>query len=369
VYKVLLLLLIGGNAHAFPEMIRHNYINCTTCHVAPSGGGLLTPYGRSLSKELLSTWSYQGEENLGHGLIQDEKVLNWVNGNQDVGFNFGGDVRYIDVYQNTSAVRASKFFPMEREVEGAFKVHNLTLVSTFGPQYDPNGPDKFDTRRYYAMYQVHETTSVRIGRFMPVYGLMIPDHYTNVKTGLGFGEGMERDSAEVNFIKDNWNATLTYTKSPKHIDDAQEEHAFAAQANYTIRDHYKFGASYWNGETDTSRRAIYGVQGMLGFTPKLYFLNEIDYQVRDTGATETKGIYYYEKLGYEFYRGMHVFLQTDGGQPAFADEKTKSFAYGAGLDFFPRPHFQFQGLWSKMSIHFPAKDNVDFAYLLMHYYF
>ncbi len=34
-------------AHAYTWMIRHGYAGCTTCHADPSGGELLTPYGRA----------------------------------------------------------------------------------------------------------------------------------------------------------------------------------------------------------------------------------------------------------------------------------------------------------------------------------
>jgi hypothetical protein len=57
-----LLLLVSGRAMGFPDLIRHGYTNCIACHVSPNGGGVLTKYGRSLSKELLSTWGREGEE-------------------------------------------------------------------------------------------------------------------------------------------------------------------------------------------------------------------------------------------------------------------------------------------------------------------
>ena len=50
----LFVFLFTQNVSAFPEMIRHGYINCNACHVSPAGGGLLTAYGRTISKELLS---------------------------------------------------------------------------------------------------------------------------------------------------------------------------------------------------------------------------------------------------------------------------------------------------------------------------
>ena len=48
-------LLSAGNAQAYPWMIKHGYASCATCHSDPSGGELLTGYGRVLSEEFLST--------------------------------------------------------------------------------------------------------------------------------------------------------------------------------------------------------------------------------------------------------------------------------------------------------------------------
>lgn len=42
-------------AQAYPWMIRHDYVGCSTCHTDPSGGGLLTPYGRNLSAVVLTS--------------------------------------------------------------------------------------------------------------------------------------------------------------------------------------------------------------------------------------------------------------------------------------------------------------------------
>ncbi|MFO0678306.1 MAG: hypothetical protein U0169_17345 [Polyangiaceae bacterium] len=43
------------DAAAYPWMIRHDYANCSTCHLDPSGAGVLTPYGRAQSEVLLRT--------------------------------------------------------------------------------------------------------------------------------------------------------------------------------------------------------------------------------------------------------------------------------------------------------------------------
>jgi hypothetical protein len=53
---VLLALLVWGVpvvARAYPWMIKHEYAACAVCHADPSGGGLLTAYGRSQSEILM----------------------------------------------------------------------------------------------------------------------------------------------------------------------------------------------------------------------------------------------------------------------------------------------------------------------------
>jgi len=47
---------IAVPAAAEPTFLSKQYPRCTACHYSPSGGGLLTPYGRSLSREELSTF-------------------------------------------------------------------------------------------------------------------------------------------------------------------------------------------------------------------------------------------------------------------------------------------------------------------------
>src|SRR5713101_8637381 len=50
-------------AQAYAWMIRHGYTACATCHLDPSGAGVLTPYGRAQGDILLqSRFGSAGEE-------------------------------------------------------------------------------------------------------------------------------------------------------------------------------------------------------------------------------------------------------------------------------------------------------------------
>src|SRR5689334_12181350 len=55
--------VLTARAHAHPFMISHGYTQCAACHSDPSGGGLLTEYGRAQGGLLLAQrWDGQRTE-------------------------------------------------------------------------------------------------------------------------------------------------------------------------------------------------------------------------------------------------------------------------------------------------------------------
>ena len=60
---VLAVFLPAAPAQAYPWMIRHGYTNCSSCHVDPSGWGLLNEYGRAQDQILVPTlWGRAPDE-------------------------------------------------------------------------------------------------------------------------------------------------------------------------------------------------------------------------------------------------------------------------------------------------------------------
>ncbi len=104
-----LLGIIGVNARAFPDTIRHGYTNCTTCHVSPAGGGLLNSYGRSLSRELISTWGYKNEEQPLHGLVNIPESASEA-------FFVGGDARSLFRRAESSSSKIDEHFLMQEQL-------------------------------------------------------------------------------------------------------------------------------------------------------------------------------------------------------------------------------------------------------------
>jgi len=85
---LLVAVLVSGVASAFPSNTRYGYSNCSSCHVSPSGGGVLNLYGRNSASEVMSTWAAPNEEEPGHSLLHEV-----IPENPSV--LLGGDVRYM----------------------------------------------------------------------------------------------------------------------------------------------------------------------------------------------------------------------------------------------------------------------------------
>jgi hypothetical protein len=351
----------GTNAFAYPENVRHGYVNCTACHVSPTGGGTLTPYGRSLARELMSTWSYKNEEGFLHGLIPEEKMPEWL--------MVGGDLRAVQTLVDTKAATTAKFIRMGEDIELAAQAKRVTLDLEFGRIEDPMNP-RWGSRRYFAMLNITDEVTARIGRFYPEFGLYIPDHYVPTKRMLGFDEGQERNSAEVAWNGETWSAFATASQTPGEFAPSFRETAYAVQLNRNIGDSSKVGVSGWSGRSDSFGRTLIGVHGMIGFSQKLFLLSEFDHQWYDDKATDSvsRGLFAYNRLGYEVYKGLLLFAQGEYGQSDLSSGGTASDAYGPGVQWFPRPHFELMGLWRKTRSRAASSSFDDYGFLMMHYY-
>jgi hypothetical protein len=320
-FAAALLLLTFSRAEAFPELIRHGYVNCTTCHVSQSGGGILTAYGRGLSQEVLSSTGVPHEEDPLHGLINQEKMPEWL--------LVGGDVRAVQTRVETPANESGRFIWMQADFE----------------------------------------TAIRVGRFYPAFGLNIPDHFITTRRNLGFDEGQEMQNVELSWLGENWNFYVTGSMSPGEIPESQRESAFSGQAAYAFKERYKVGASVWNGDSDGFKRLILGAHAVLGFTKQFYLLTETDLQWRSTTTAETRQVTNFQKIGYEFVQGLHAMGLYEYTHTDLADPATVTEGMGAGLRFYPRPHFEIEGTWEKQKMHGSSDGfDIDFAWLLLHYY-
>lgn len=336
------LIFLSPAVWSFPELIRHGYSNCTSCHISPSGGGVLTTYGRSLSKEILSTWSLRGEEKFAY-MFKSKKWL-----------ALGGDVRFLDIKKDSHTAPATdRFIPMERDFEAAVILRKFTAVGTFGYQ-DPVQPEtaQWFSRRHFLMYRPNDEISIRAGRFFPAFGIYIPEHATVIRQGLGWNEGQETYNLEFAWLNDKYNFYATGILGRPDLPALYREAGGAGSASFQASDTIKIGASYYYGGSDLWTHHSMGPFGIFGFTPNFFLLSQFD-AIRSFASTYDSpqwGALDYQRLDYEIFQGFHLYLTQEFSQSDFTNNLTRTDVYGLGLQFFPRPHLEFQTFWQKKFI-------------------
>ncbi len=357
---ILILLSLFNKAQAFPEMIRHHYVNCNACHVANSGGGVLNSYGRSISTEVLSSFGSQNEARAFY-MIDPEKIGSWL--------NVGGDLRGLQYHQENEQVKRGGFIWMDASLKLAATLKKLTASLSLGKVEQSNQSLKPDVTKYSLSYQFTDELSLRAGLFVPTYGLNIPQHNFLVRQYLGYGPGTERQAIDLQWNGENYNFTAGISKSLASSAVRDEEVALNLQLLKNLSDQHKIGLNYWYGEANNYRIIKVGAQAVLGWSEKFYSLFEVD-QVwsKNNSDIETQSVFELFKCAYEFKKGFHLQLVEQWGKTDVASSSEIQYL-GGGFLWYPRPHFELESLYAKRRVLAQSNDFEDYAYLMLHYYF
>jgi hypothetical protein len=341
---VLVMILFARNARAFPEMIRMGYVNCIACHVSPNGGGILNPYGRESSQAILSTWGSEKEAAPFYGLLP-------VPSNLDVATYLRG----VQTYQNNATAFSGNYYWMQLDAEAALHFGSkdqFTADASIGIDPDVlNATPGFNgstllSRHHYLIYRPggsDDPNSFRVGKFLLDYGVNFSNHTIATRQGIGFNVGNETYNAEYSYQGDTLSGSVTANFGRPDDGTIKQERGSAATVGYALGDHSKVGWSAYYGNYDGDQRELTGPYALLGFTQRFYLLMEAAFQFNHPlGLPSANGLYSYEKLGYEIFKGFHVYGFEQNTVPDFGIALSNQISTGAGLYWYPRPHFSFE---------------------------
>lgn len=355
ILSILFFLTVSERVFSFPDTIRHGYTNCTACHISPSGGGLINSYGRSLSKELLSTWGYENEENYIHGLakIPDSYFEKFI---------VGGDVRYLSRKNQSQSAKIDEGFLMQAQARFGVIFEQIKLIMSVGKIENPRESSEIIpvSTEYYAQFTPKEEIFIRAGRFQPNYGLRMPDHNLWTKSALGFEPWAERDTVEFIYEGEKQFFNLSGFQSTS-LTLGPQTTGYTASFYQVFWDKNRVGLSGMNSEGQGLRMKALSGHATISLTEKLFSLTEVS-RLWIGNSTKQVG---FSRLGYELTKGVIPFAQIQfQGDPK---DKTKDqYKYGGGVNWLPRPHFEIFLLYERLK---KSSELSDESLFMFHYYF
>lgn len=341
-------------ALAFPGSVRWGYANCSTCHYNVAGGGILTPYGRQLSRELLSTWSGEREPEFAYG---KPSLPPWL--------ALGGDIEYLALSKaHGGAVRL-----VQADLEGAVTHGRMLAVATIGTGADAGGAmgDGLMSRRHYLQLTLNPYLSVRAGRFLPNYGVWNGDASTATRRGLGLDH--DTYNVEANWITERFNASVTGIVAG--AGGGPNERGGAATAGVFFAGKNKVWLSYMSRHGPGLDREAAGLSAVFGIGHRAYLLAQADLQhLRREGAEPVVSEELDTNLCFarETVKGLYVLLTDEMTRGHRGPPGRLSHTYGAGLRWFPRPHLELQARWRRRDREAVSPEYMDGFSAFVHFY-
>ncbi len=358
----LLIIFFAQLSFSFPENVRHGYFSCTACHMSPSGGGVLTPYGRSLSNELMSTFGSTKNSGFLFSNPEDESKIKWLR--QQL------NIKGVQTYRNTPSVEKAKFIPMQADYELAGDLENFSIVATFGFRSKDSSQDlkEFFSRRHYGLYRFTDQIVGRIGKFMASFGLNGPDHISATRKGLGWDQGSESYNLEMNFIGESFNHTMTLISNSPEEKSVKKDQGFSVSSSYYWKNNSRLGFSAYQGRQSDFERVVFGPYVTISITEKLFLNSEFFFQDKTikSDPRHEKGYATFSRLGYETTKGLTLFAQLDRSYLNESDQSTQFDSYGPGIQWLPYPHFDLMLFAGKEKLY--SQETTDFAWLMINIY-
>jgi hypothetical protein len=248
------IVFIAARAYAYPQFQLSRDQTCSSCHLDPAGGGLLSENG-NLFLENNSQFGQSAEF-----FYNKFKLPSWL--------TMGGDLRAAGGYDRTPQPYIAGF-PMQADIYASAKLPaHLRLTVTAGarpPESNNEAATLVWSREHYLLWSQDEDARtgwfVRIGRFMPIFGLRYVEHPTFTRQYGGTPLYSETYGAAVEYITDTYEAHLTGFIADPLIDPVAHDNGVAAYGEYRLMPNASVGVEAMVTKSDDDEKFRGGLTG------------------------------------------------------------------------------------------------------------
>lgn len=368
---LVLLVLATVKSFAYPDMIRHGYVNCMACHTTHQGGDMLSAYGRELGKELYSRNDSLFKSANAEKSYWEIETPEWL--------KVGANVRLLQTMSESSVASKGRFMIMQVDVDSLFKVNERTIVYASVGRYensqsDAEWKDFIYSPRLWTQY-THtwrggaEVASLRAGRFYPVYGINIAEHTYVNRRYLDFNPGQERIMAELAWSNENYQVVASGLGQRGRYDKYDDEKGYVLQVSKVFGKATRAGVNIYRSQLDQGNtkmdKSFEGVFAMIGWTPEVSMLLQADKIYYPNGKT---GFLDFVKVNYEYTQGVHLFVTQEYYNADMQKTDPHLESYGIGAQYFPFPNFDFFATFKKTKDSSQLDEYQNVVWLIAHFY-
>lgn len=335
-------------ALAEPMFLSKQYARCTACHYSPTGGGLLTAYGRSLSHRELST---TGDDRTQPDPLEDdppsgEQAFLWgALGSKLGSLQLGIEMRPSHLSFRFPGFSASRDFWMSADLIAAYRTHGWTFYGQVGRQPTSVEGWEIDSYEYWVGRQPEETGfGFRAGRFLPAYGVRFADHTTYNRAFLGFDTSRYDQVFGLEVSHTREKSLLQLTLSPGRADaiiNDDGRQAFAATGRFQLDMTPRtviVASGLFRDRSDRERRS--GAAGLaFGFAPssRISLWTETDAQWHSPAGRGGPTYIAVHEAAVEVYRGLWLKLSPQFRSDGLTGQEHVRLVLAA--DLLPRTHW------------------------------
>ncbi len=344
-----LLVMAAIPAAAEPMFLSKQYTRCSACHVSPTGGGLLSTYGRALSGSELSMSGRRlpgGTEER----VQGEEAFLWGAFGDVLGpVQLGIELRPSRLRTTVGDFTMTRNIVMNADLIAAVQLGGWTAYGQIGRQ--PTSPgSRIDSYEHWVGYETARGFGVRAGRFLPAYGARFADHTSFNRSQLGFEKYDQVYGVEIS--RSTSRSLLQVTVAPGRA-EALTDAAQDASFNTSGRLQVDLGPStalvasglYRNASNLEPRQGAAGVAFGFGPVPRVTVWSQADAQFA-AGNGQTAYVFVNE-TSVEAVRGLWFKISPQLRTEAGVRPHVLRWAFSATL--LPRTH------WNLNTTHYREK--------------
>ena len=310
--NILFPFILSIQLFALPRFAAENGASCNLCHVNPVGAGLRNDYGISLfsMEELPMEKGMKLTDDDYTGMILEH-------------LRFGADLRF-QVLSHTDNQEESRtaYFPMQGDLYGNLSVSNG--VEVYVKQDLLRQQPEFWT----TLPLLPNDGYLRIGRFIPTFGLRLDDHTAFTRGGnLRLSHGLQKEGMPFSPYVETpgiieagmyvSNVFLTLSTSNKYATGSESGYGFSESLkdkNVTFRGEYTgdigsrttlFGFSFMK-EGDLQLKGLFGGTSFLGVT----WLGEVDI-ANNWAKDNITSLASFSEFSYRLMQGVQLVTRFD----------------------------------------------------------